>query len=55
MERQYEMRFCRDCGLPAGRVAGLFEAWSGSRAQVTWAEDRRGRLKVTMGRTVDGR
>src|SRR5450759_162220 len=39
-------------GMVAGRVAGLYEAAADTRVKVSWVEERPGRLKVTMARSV---
>lgn len=41
-------------GMVAGRVAGLYEAWTESRVRADWVEDRPGRLKVTMRKVAHG-
>ncbi|MBU1672349.1 MAG: hypothetical protein KKF41_10335 [Actinobacteria bacterium] len=35
-------------GVVAGRVAGLYEAWTGTQVGVSWQEDAPGRLRVTL-------
>ena len=39
-------------GIVAGRVAGIYEAWTGSIVRTTWIEDVPGRVTVTLERVA---
>lgn len=41
-------------GMVAGRVAGLYEAAADTRVKASWVEERVGRLKITLAKSVGG-